>query len=82
MGRPPSPISLAQRRRAARQKYQGNLARRGLVVVRLMLPAKAAERLRTLAATRSLTPGALVAELLPAPRSAESPIALGSAPAG
>jgi hypothetical protein len=64
-GRPRSPLPLAVRRQQSREKYAGRLAERGLVAVRLLLPAAAAERLHRLAEARGQSPGALVAEMLP-----------------
>jgi hypothetical protein len=64
-GRPRSTIPLAVRRQQSREKYAARLADRGLVAVRLLLPADAAERLHRLAEARGQSPGELVAELLP-----------------
>ena len=64
MGRPRSPIPLAERRRLARQKYRAKLGNRALRTVRLLLPASAATRLTDLAKTRGLSRGEVIADLL------------------
>ncbi len=64
LGRPRSPVPLPQRRQRARKRYLARLATRGLRSVRLLLSAVAADKLRTLAATRRMKPGQLVTELL------------------
>jgi len=64
MGRPKSPLPMADRRRQARQQYQANLARRGQRLLRLLVSAAAADRLAGLAKARGLTPGQIVEDLL------------------
>jgi hypothetical protein len=66
MGRPKSPIPMADRRRKARQQYQANLAGRGQRLIRLLVSAAAADRLAGIAKARGLTPGQLVEFLLSA----------------
>ncbi len=63
-GRPRSPVPLAERRKRARQNYKAKLARRGLRLVRLLLPAAEADRLTALAQSRSVSLGQVVAALL------------------
>jgi hypothetical protein len=67
VGRPPSPVPLGERRQAARMKYHARLAERGLVAIKMLLPADAAARLRRLARERGTSPGAYVAAMLPGP---------------
>ena len=64
MGRPKSPVPIAERRKLARQQYQANLAQRGQRTVRLLLSAASADRLAGLAKARGLTPGQIVEDLL------------------
>jgi hypothetical protein len=64
MGRPKSPVPMADRRRLARQQYQANLAGRGQRLIRLLVSAAAADRLAGLAKARGLTPGQIVEDLL------------------
>jgi hypothetical protein len=73
-GRPRSLEPPAVRRQQSREKYAARLAERGLVAVRLLLPAAAAERLHRLAEARGQAPGELVAELLPC--ATDSPVAI------
>ena len=64
LGRPRSSIPLAERRRVARLKYNAKLDARGLRVMRLLLCAETARRLKEMARARNHPPGAFVAELL------------------
>lgn len=64
MGRPKSPIPLADRRRLARQQYQTNLTQRGQCLLRLLVSAAAADRLASLAKERGVSPGQIVEDLL------------------
>lgn len=64
MGRPKSPIPIADRRKRARQQYQAKLARRGQRLIRLLVSAAAADRLAGLAKARGLSPGQIVEDLL------------------
>jgi hypothetical protein len=64
MGRPKSPIPIAERRRLARQQYQTNLTQRGQRLIRLLVSAAAADRLASLAKERGVSPGQIVEDLL------------------
>jgi len=64
MGRPKSPIPVAERRRQARQQYQSNLTQRGQRLIRLLLSAEAAARLENLAKDRGVSLGQIVEDLL------------------
>ena len=64
MGRPKSPIPIAERRRLARQQYQTNLTQRGHRLIRLLVSAAAADRLDSLARERGVSPGQIVEDLL------------------
>src|SRR5208283_794247 len=67
MGRPKSPVPMADRRRKARQQYQANLAGRGQRLIRLLVSAEAADLLASLAKVRGLTPGQFLEDLLSTP---------------
>jgi hypothetical protein len=70
LGRPRSPVPLAERRKLARQKYRAKLAARGVRVVRLSMTTADADQLRTRAQAHDLSPGAFVGKLLHAQREA------------
>ena len=64
LGRPRSPIPLAERRQLARLNYKARLSRRGLRQVRLLLPTADADKLLSLAKSRALSLGQVVTALL------------------
>jgi hypothetical protein len=73
MGRPKSPIPIAERRRLARQQYQTNLVQRSQRLIRLLVSAAAADRLDSLARERGVSPGQIVEDLLTAAATTPAP---------
>ncbi len=72
MGRPPSKIPLAERRKLARKNYLAGKAARGLRTMRITLSEGAFADLCARATAQGIAPGAVVESLLRASGTASS----------